>query len=104
MKLTIIHNHYHHNDDRVIELIQIINQKFNKIMTKQEHIDAAIAGLTASAANISQDLTFLKEQIAAGTVTDESVNKLTDLAAAFQTIADQTDSTTTEPGPSEPEA
>lgn len=63
-------------------------------MTKQEHIDAAIAGLTDSAANISQDLTFLKDQIANGIVTEESVTKLTDLAAAFATIAGETDSST----------
>lgn len=104
MKIEI-HNH-HHNDhktiDRVIDYLQLINSKLNKIMTKQEHIDAAIATLTTSAADISQDLNFLKEQIANGTVTDESVNKLTELADAFSTIAGQTDSSTPPSGPSDP--
>lgn len=68
-------------------------------MAKQEQIDAAIASLTGSAADISQDLNFLKEQIAAGTVTDESVAKLTSLADAFATIAASTDSSETEPTP-----
>lgn len=70
-----------------------IHKKLNSIMSKQETIDAAITSLTGSAADISQDLNFLKEQIASGTVTDESVAKLTTLADAFATIASATDST-----------
>lgn len=59
-------------------------------MSKQEQLDAAIASLQASAKNISTDLNTLNQQIADGTVTDESVAKLQQLAATFQTLADIT--------------
>lgn len=92
-----VHNHYYNSDcGGVKKFLKIINQKLNKIMAKQEQVDAAIASLTGSAGNISQDLNFLKEQIAAGTVTDESVAKLTALADSFATIAASTDSTPAE--------
>lgn len=97
MAITINLVHYYKNEDEVMDLLRLINHKLTLIMTKQEHIDAAVAGLTASSADISQDLTFLKDQIATGTVTDESIAKVTALAAAFAEIAALTDSSTPPP-------
>ena len=91
-----VHHHYHH-DYRVLDLLNVINSKLNKIMSKQEELDAAVTKLTASASDIANDLTFLKEQIANGTVSDESIAKLTSLAETFKALGDSTDSGSTPP-------
>lgn len=69
----------------------IINHKLDLIMSKQDKVDIAIERLTNSAANISADLNNLKQQIADGTVSEESVTKLEALANSFQAIADSTE-------------
>lgn len=74
----------------VLRILSIHTLKFNKLMSKQEQLDAAIASLQGSAGNIANDLTVLKDQIAAGTVSDESLANLQLLADTFKTIADST--------------
>lgn len=74
----------------VLRTLSIHTLKLNKLMSKQEQLDAAIASLQGSAGNIANDLTNLKGQIAAGTVSDESLANLQLLADTFRTIADST--------------
>lgn len=87
------------------EWIQLINEKLtliiyqNKIiMAKQEQFDALLQRLDATTNDIAADLTLLKEQIAAGTISDESLAKLDSNIAKLEALGASTEN----PVPVEP--
>lgn len=103
MKIEITHNHYHHNDPKVIDYLQIINSKLNKIMTKEEQVLATLQGINEATNDIAADITALKDQIAAGTVTDETIAGLEAAAERLKGIAAETPNPPAEETPA-PEA
>lgn len=78
--MALINIHIHHHDKEAIAALEqkldyVISQ--NKIiMSKQETLDALLVRLNATTNDIAADLKLLKDQIAAGTVSDESLAKL----------------------------
>lgn len=60
-------------------------------MAKQEQFDALIARLNVATNDIAADLTNLKAQIAAGTVSDESLARLDSNIAALETLGASTE-------------
>jgi len=72
-----IHNHHHITADGVVlERLNLIISKLELIMTRQERIEAAIANLNAGTNEIAADLQKLKDEIAAGNVTEETLQQL----------------------------
>lgn len=61
----------------IIGLLGIIIIKLFKMATKQEQFDAALAKIDAATSDIADDLRRLKEEIANGDVSQESLDRLT---------------------------
>jgi uncharacterized membrane protein len=59
----------------VILLIIVILNQFS-IMNRQERLEAAVAKLDTATNEIAADLQTLKDEIAAGNVSDETLNQL----------------------------
>ena len=76
MNIHIHHHHYIEPGEELMQMLNLINKKLDKIMTKQERLDAAIANLNDATNEIASDLKVLKDEITAGTVSDESIAKL----------------------------
>lgn len=74
---------------QLLETVSIINSKLDQIMTRQEKLDQAIADLNAGTNEIAADLQKLKDEIAAGNVTDASLQTLTDNIAVLQQLGSQ---------------
>ena len=82
-----IHNHHHITADGVVlERLNLIISKLELIMTRQERIEAAIANLNAGTNEIAADLQKLKDEIAAGNVTEETLQLLDDNIAVLQQL------------------
>jgi multidrug resistance efflux pump len=58
-------------------LLKEINFKLDQIMTKQEQFDAALAKIDTATSDIADDLRRLKEEIANGNVSQDSLDRLT---------------------------
>lgn len=87
-----MHIHLHIHDDRkTVELLQLINQKIDLIMTKQEKLDAALERLNTTTNDIAADLVLLKQQIAEGTVTEESLTRLDANVATLEGLGASTE-------------
>lgn len=67
-----------------------INHKLDLIMTKQEQLENAIIRLDGATNEIAKDLSNLKEQIVAGTVTEESLARLDQTIATLETLGNET--------------
>lgn len=78
MKISIHHYHHISADGEVFKRLDLILSKIDKIMTRQEKLDQAIADLNAGTNEIAADLQRLKDEIAAGNVSDESLQSLAD--------------------------
>lgn len=90
MKEQHIHIHVHNElEVKIFETVSIINTKLDQIMTRQEKLDQAIADLNAGTNEIAADLQKLKDELAAGTVSDESLQALTDNIAILQQLGTQ---------------
>lgn len=76
----------------------ILYKQNKSIMGKQEQFDAMITRLNAATNDIAADLTLLKEQIAAGTVSDESLARLDQHIASLEALGASTEN----PVPEEP--
>jgi hypothetical protein len=101
------HHHYYnsYNDSK----LDLIISKLDLIMTKQEKLDAALDRLNTTTNDIAADLVLLKQQIAAGTVTDESLARLDANVATLEALGASTENPVPEPvppiePPAEPEA
>lgn len=70
-----------------ITLSIINNLKIQKVMTKQEQFDANLERLNAVTNNIAADEKKLLEEIKSGTVSDESIAKLTKNIETLEAIA-----------------
>lgn len=103
MKIEIVHKHYHEYDHRVVDLLQLVISKLNKIMTKEEQVLATLQGINEATNDIAADITALKDQIAAGTVTDETIAGLEAAAERLKGIAAETPNPPAEETPA-PEA
>lgn len=98
-----IHIHIHnHGDKDTKEGFKLINQKLDKIMTKQEKFDAAIDRLNTTTNDIAADLKQLKEENAAGTISDESLAKLDANVATLEALGASTENPVPET-PAEPQ-
>lgn len=87
-----LHIHIHqHADSDTKESLSLIHTKLNSIMAKQEQFDALIGRLNVATNDIAADLTNLKAQIAAGTVSDESLARLDSNIAALETLGASTE-------------
>lgn len=86
-----LHVHYYHEHEikKLLETVSIINSKLDQIMTRQEKLDQAIADLNAGTNEIAADLQKLKDELAAGAVSDESLQALTDNIAILQQLGTQ---------------
>ena len=94
MVININVHHYFHGDkpeSLFLEKLNLIIDQNKKIMAKQEQFDALIQRLNLATNDIAADLTLLKEQIAAGTVSDESLAKLDTNIAALETLGASTE-------------
>lgn len=90
MKEQHIHIHLHIPEVKtILETVSIINSKLDQIMTRQEKLDQAIADLNAGTNEIAADLQKLKDELAAGSVSDESLQALTDNIAILQQLGTQ---------------
>lgn len=71
-------HHYHHisADGEVLKRLDLIISQNEKIMNKQERLDLAIANLNEGTNEIATDLQKLKDEIAAGNVSEESLAAL----------------------------
>ena len=99
---THIHIHVHTDHDK--EAIAALEKKIdyvisqNKIiMSKQETFDALLVRLNLTTNDIAADLKLLKEQIAAGTVSDESLAKLDANIAGLEALGASTENPVPEP-------
>lgn len=77
-------------------LLGIIIYKLFKMATKQEQFDAALAKIDAATSDIADDLRRLKEEIANGDVSQESLDRLTANADTLDALGKST------PEPDEP--
>lgn len=66
-------------------------------MTKQEQFDAAMAKVDAATTDIADDLRRLKEEIANGTVSPESLARLDASADALDALGKSTENPTNGP-------
>lgn len=77
-----IHIHIHHHitadDDAIKKRLDLIISKLDEVMNRQERLDAAIADLNAGTNEIAADLQKLKDEIAAGNISEESLKNLED--------------------------
>lgn len=95
-----IHLHIHNYPDRETkESLNLINNKLDKIMAKQEQFDAMVARLNTATNDIAADLKLLKDQIAAGTVSDESLAKLDADIVKLEALGASTDNPIPDPPP-----
>lgn len=79
IKVMGIHIHIHHHisaDSDVIKRLDSITKKLDEMATAQERLDQAIANLNEGTNEIAADLQKLKDEIAAGKVSDESLATL----------------------------
>lgn len=76
-----------------MDILQIIHQKINTIMTTEEKIVATLAGINEATNDIAADITKLKEDVAAGTVTPETIAGLEAAAERLKGIAAETPNT-----------
>lgn len=88
MKDTHVHIH-NHPDREIKESLNLIINKLNLIMTKQEKLDQAIADLNAGTNEIAADLQKLKDELAAGNVSDESLQSLSDNIEVLKQLGSQ---------------
>lgn len=62
--------------DAIITGLNLITQKLDDIMNKQERLDKVVADLKGATDDIAADLQVLKDQIAAGNISEESLAAL----------------------------
>ncbi len=87
MTITINVIHHKPGDDEINKKLDFLINKIEQLMTVQERVDAALAGLNNVTNEIAADLKALKDAIAAGTVSEETVAKLEQNIAVLEAIA-----------------
>lgn len=73
----------------LLERLHLLTTKIDAIMTVQERLEKAIADLNEGTNEIAADLQALKDQIAAGTVSPESMAKLEENIQILQQLGQQ---------------
>lgn len=81
-----VHNH-NHSDEKVLEVLNLLNTKFDQLMTKQERFDAILTRIDAVTTNIAEDYKTLLQEVKDGTVSDESLAKAETNIATLETLA-----------------
>ncbi len=77
-----VYHHFPKDEDeltyqkKVLKQLSIHDQKLNLIMGQNEKVVAAIAELDAATNELASDLQALRDQVASGTVTDETLAAL----------------------------
>lgn len=98
-----MHIHIHQHDDRETkQSLNLIINKLNQIMTKQEKFDASLERLNTTTNDIAADLKLLKDQIASDTVTEESLARLDTNVTTLEALGASTDNPVPEVPPVEP--
>lgn len=62
------------------------NKKLNKIMAKQETFDALLVRVEAATTELANDLAALRGEIAAGTVSEESLAKFDTIVSTLEAM------------------
>jgi hypothetical protein len=82
-----IHHHQHLSADvGVLRRLDLIISKLDLIMTKEERLAQAVADLNAGTNEIAADLQKLKDELAAGNVSEESLAALETNIAVLQQL------------------
>lgn len=67
------------NDDKklnqILEVVNSLNSKIDKIMTKQERFDTVLTRIDAVTTNIAEDFAAFIKEAQEGTVSEESIAK-----------------------------
>lgn len=77
------------DDGTVNTRLNLIITKLDDIMTREERLQQAIENLNAGTNEIAADLQKLKDEIAAGNVSEESLTALEDNIAVLQQLGTQ---------------
>lgn len=93
MRIEVTHHHYFHMgvDDEVKRLLNLIINKIDNVMTKQERFDAILGRIDTVTTNIAADYQKLLDEVKAGTVSDESLAKAEENIAKLETLAASVD-------------
>ena len=75
----------------IVEKVNSLNSKIDKIMTKQERFDAILGRIDTVTTNIAADYQKLLDEVKAGTVSDESLAKAEENIAKLETLAASVD-------------
>lgn len=84
-----VHNHV--DTSEILSILNLIKLQNHKIMAQQEKFDVLIGRLNVVTNDIAADLKLLKDQIAAGTISDESLANLDTNITALETLGASTE-------------
>ena len=102
MALFEKHIHYHCDNSRVVELLQIQAAQIQTIMTQLEMFKDLLLRLEAATTNIAADIKRLADQVAAGGLSEKDE---LEISAALKLAAEKLEevaAVTTEPTPEPP--
>lgn len=85
----IVHHVSAGGEIELFQRLDLLTTKIDAIMTVQERLEKAIADLNEGTNEIAADLQALKDQIAAGTVSPESMAKLEENIQILQQLGQQ---------------
>ncbi len=98
--MTTINNYYYYgNSDELLSKLDLLIQQNQSIMDKQKRFDSMLDRLNTTTNDIASDMKTLKAEIAAGSISEESLQRLDANTATLEAIGASTENPVPEPTP-----